>query len=348
MRHENLLEADKFFSLTWDYLEVYIPIQHGGGENTKKSYEDALTIFRRYISNTRNLSIRNFKFSDCTYDFILDYRNFLSEKYKPTTVNQRVEVLKTYLHYAALRRTEIMQIYLNISDVPHLTVPKTIRPIIEEDEMLSAFLAAPSHSKIGIRDSIILLVLYDTAMRVDELVNLNLSDISLSPNKPFVHIYGKGEKERNVPISIKSVPHFEQYVKLYHETTEKRTTPFIYTVNKGNKTRMTTRNVERILTKYADIIRKVYPMFPTVYPHMLRRTRATGWYREGVPIETIAVLLGHSDIKTTRKYYAIPSVEMLRKETEKHNKAEQNPIDEEEQPLWKLGDDDLAKLCGLR
>ncbi len=79
---------------------------------------------------------------------------------------------------------------------------------------------------------------------------------------------------------------------------------------------------------------------------MLRRTRAFGWYRNGVPIETIAVILGHSDVKTTRKSYASPSLEMLRKEMEKGNPLEGKNAEKEE-PLW-MDDEELARLCGVR
>ena len=76
---------------------------------------------------------------------------------------------------------------------------------------------------------------------------------------------------------------------------------------------------------------------------MLRRSRASGWYRDGVPIETIAVILGHADSKTTRKSYASPSVEMLREQMSKGVEADILGIE----PLWK-NDEQLARLCGIR
>ena len=68
-------------------------------------------------------------------------------------------------------------------------------------------------------------------------------------------------------------------------------------------------------------------------------------YRDGVPIETIAVILGHANAKTTRKSYASPSVEMLREQMTAGTEAE--PDVAKEQPLWD-NDEELAKLCGLR
>lgn len=108
---------------------------------------------------------------------------------------------------------------------------------------------------------------------------------------------------------------------------------------------MSERNVERIVKKYGDIVRWSNPDIPeNVYPHMLRRTRASGWYRDGVPIETIAVILGHADAKTTRKSYARPSVEMLRQQMSSGTDVEPDIVEE---PLWK-DDAELARLCGIR
>ena len=114
---------------------------------------------------------------------------------------------------------------------------------------------------------------------------------------------------------------------------------------KGEIGRMSERNVERIIKKYADKIRCDHPDLPdSVYPHMLRRTRATRMYRDRIPIETIAVILGHVSTKTTRKSYAIPSVELLREQMEYGASVE---TDDNKKPLWE-NDEELAKLCGIR
>ena len=153
-------------------------------------------------------------------------------------------------------------------------------------------------------------------------------------------------KERIVALSEKVIPLIRQYISLYHKDLRKCSEPFVYTVIKGSTGRMSERNVERIVQKYADIVRKKgCPIPDKVYPHMLRRTRARGWFRDGVPIETIAVILGHSDAKTTRKSYASPSVEMLRKQMSSGTDAEPDTF--EEKPLWK-NDSELARLCGIR
>lgn len=345
---KKLLKEEMFFSMIWDYLNVFLPSQHQDSPKTVKAYADGLTVFRRYLTDECLISIKLFKFEELTYDFILDYRIFLVGKgYKPNTVNHRLAVISAYMRYAALRRPDLIQIYMNVSEAPYVTVPSKIRDIIEDREAIFMLLSAPGPSRIGIRDRIILVILYDTAIRADELIRLNFSDVNISCTEPYLRIHGKGDKERIVCLSEKSIPLLEQYISLYHPHQSSRETPFIYTVIKGKTDCMSERNVERIVKKYGDMVRKEKPDIPSqIYPHMLRRTRACGWYRDGIPIETIAVILGHSDVKTTRKSYVWPSVEMLRKEMERGNPTEIGNAGGEE-PLW-TNDEELARLCGIR
>ena len=96
----SVLTEDLFFSMTWNFLNVFLPSQHQDSPETAKSYEDALTIFRRYITDKRNISIERFRFIDLTYDFLLDYREFLTaEGYKPNTINHRLAVIMAYMKY---------------------------------------------------------------------------------------------------------------------------------------------------------------------------------------------------------------------------------------------------------
>lgn len=345
--NKRVLKDDRFFSMTWDYLNVFLPVQHRDSPKTAESYEDGLTIFRRYVTDVRAISMDQFRFEDLTYDFLLDYRVYLVDQgYKANTVNHRLAVITAYMKYVATKRTALCQIYMNISEVPYVTVPSRIREIIEEKDAIRELLAAPGPSKKGVRDQTILVLLYDAAIRADELIELNLSDVNISADEPYLRICGKGDKERIVAISEKVIPLVKQYISIYHKDFRKRSDPFIYTVIKGITGRMSERNVERIVQKYADVVRqKGFTIPERVYPHMLRRTRASGWYRDGVPIETIAVILGHSDAKTTRKSYASPSVEMLREQMSSGTDVEPEAF--EEKPLWK-NDEELARLCGIR
>jgi len=69
---KRVLADEMFFSMTWDYLNVFLPTQHQNSPKTAKSYEDGLTIFRRYITDVLDRSISEFRFSEVTYDFLLE------------------------------------------------------------------------------------------------------------------------------------------------------------------------------------------------------------------------------------------------------------------------------------
>ncbi len=344
---KTICNSELFFSMTLDFLEVYIPQSHNS-KRTKKTYQDGLTIFRRYVTDEKNLSIRKFTFSQCTFEFILDYRNWLldAKKYEKSTVNNRLAVLKTYLQYAASRNISLQQIYLAVSDVPFLKVPKVVRPIIEDTAALQALLDAPPNTRLGCRDTLILSMLFDTMIRADELIHLDIKDVRIDVDIPYLFIHGKGDKERTVAVSEGLLKLIRAYIAEFFDDGYDKTHPFFYTTIHGIDNRMSERNVERIVKKYADIVRSDYPDIPSsVYPHMLRRTHGTGLYRDGVPIEAIAVAMGHSSTQTTRDHYAFPSLE------QKKAVMEQGAglvISTKEDRQWPDDENELARICGLR
>ncbi|MCR4781538.1 MAG: site-specific integrase [Lachnospiraceae bacterium] len=344
------LDKKLFFSMTMDFLNVYLPQGHDS-EKTIKTYKDGLTIFRRYVTDECGISIKDFKFMDCTFDFVLDYRNWLLDikKRKPSTVNNRLAAIKTYLRYAAAKDISIQQVQISITEVPFLRVPKVIRPIIENNATIAALLDAPPNTKTGTRDTMIMSLLFDTMIRAYELIQLDIKDVQINVETPHLLVHGKGNKERTVPLSENTIPLIRQYLIEYHSecNNEEKMSPFIYTTIHGKRHRMSERNVERILKKYGDAIRKDYPDLPaSIYPHMLRRTRGTGLYRDGVQIEAIAVAMGHANIQTTKDHYAFPSLEQKREVMNKGNSLVITRTHEEKE--WPDDEDELARLCGLR
>ena len=335
------VEKILFFSKTLDFLEHYLPDQSLKSRNTIETYRDALTVFRRYITDTMNLSLRTFGFEDCTHDFLLSYIEFLHKNgNSETTRNNRLAAIRAYRWYAADCDISLQSVALTASRVPFLKVPKLTREIIPDDA-LKALLSAPPDTKTGRRDRLILILLYDSAVRVSELLSMNVSSVNLEADIPYLRIYGKGDKERIVAITDKTADHLKNYLKVYHEVIDPDA-PLIYTVIKGHKDRMSVGNVERIIKKYAAQIRSKYPNFPErCYPHMFRRTRATNLYQDGTELELVSRILGHSSTETTR-IYAVPSVDMMRKV------MESGDLESYEKPLWPDDEAEMARICGLR
>ena len=168
-----------FFCKTYDFLHVYLPKEKSGSNHTLVTYKQGLKTFRSYVNDVKGIASNRFLFRDCTYDFLLDYRNYLhdSRNLKKRTVNNKIASIKSYVGYAAARDISLQQFAFAIGQVPYYSEPKERQPIIESDEALAALLGMPPNTKKGLRDKVILCVLYDSGIRVFELVTLDIRNV---------------------------------------------------------------------------------------------------------------------------------------------------------------------------
>ena len=151
-----------------------------------------------------------------------------------------------------------------------------------------------------------------TACRVSELLSLKTAALHISSGTPYVKFDGKGKKQRIVPITDDMAQALNQYLELFHGNDSVPTDWLFYTIHDGLPTPMKPRTFQTLLSKYSATARTQDPSFPDrVHPHMLRRTRATQLYRDGLTFEMVSGILGHEQEETT-KIYATPSLEQLR------------------------------------
>jgi len=335
----------QFFSMTFEFLEIYMTSQADKSPATVKSYGDALTVFRKYLLFERNISIAKFTFEACTRDLVLEFMDYLKKRgNKPGTRNQRLTVIKTYLWFAADKDIALQSIALQISRIRSVKNPATEKPIISE-QSLALLLQQPDNSRMGVRDRTIMILLYDSAIRLAEILSLKVTDVCLDRSDPHIRVMGKGHRERVVAITELTLDHIIHYLKIYHSEKCPNTELLFYTTIKGQTAMMSEGNVERFVREYADQVKDFYPDIPErVHPHMLRRTRATNLYQDGIDLELVSRVLGHAKLETTR-IYAKPSLDMMR------NAMESNapPAVQNEVPLWEnASEDEMARMCGLR
>jgi len=338
-KYENL-----FFSKTNEFLGTFLARQASKSGHTAKSYREGLSVFYEYVTVTKGISPLAFSFSDCTYQFVSGFSQYMQETlhYARSTVNSRLAAIRSYLGHVSDGDISLTSVYLAVCKVPTLSVQKAVRPIIAPAD-LPAFLDSPGHTRIGNRDRFILILLFDTAIRVGEIVAIRLGDITVDGQKCLLLIHGKGRKERCVTLSEKAAGHMRAYLEAYHKDRTDPSRPLLYTIIHDRIAPMSSRNIERILKKYGDAAREMRPSIPDrVYPHLVRRTRAITLYRDGVPIEQVSALLGHSQIETTRSHYASPSPEQMRKAVNKGSDKEPKS-----KPEWIGHEAELKKRFGL-
>lgn len=335
-------KGELFFSHTLDFLTDYLPNRMGRSVETQRAYKDSLTHFRKYLLNERGISIAKFYFEDCTKELLLDFCTFLKNNdNSPATCNARLAAIKSYVQYASDNDISLQSVALRVSKTKGLKIPKREKELLSP-QALTALFDQPKETKLGIRDRTIMILLYDAAIRVGELVNLRLSDINIESLS--IHVMGKGNKERTVAITDKTAGHLSRYISQFHSDESDKDSYLFYTVIKHKVDHISTGTVERILQKYADEARATCPDMPKkVYPHLLRAERATHLYRDGVDPIMISKILGHAQLETT-KIYALPSIDQMR---EAMNRVPV-PTDPAEKPLWVGREEEMARQCGLR
>jgi len=345
MRGRNTSEDTLFFSMTLEYLETYMPKQLGRSPQTIKAHRDALTIFRRFLLEEKKISIQRFTFLECTPVLMQDFIIYLKGMgNSASTCNRRISSIRSYLWLASDRNIALQSVALRIAKIPSCKEEKREKEILSPEAM-SCLLRQPANTKMGLRDRVMMILLYDSAIRLNELLSLKVQDLVLDCNDPYIRVDGKGNKERVVAITIITAAHLLEYFRVFHEGQFDKQSLFFYTKIKGQLGKMSEGNVERFIKQYADQARNDCNDIPvSVHPHMFRRTRATNLYQSGVELALIARILGHSSIETS-KQYATPSMAMLREAME----SVETPEQLHEKPLWEsCSEDDLAKLCGLR
>jgi site-specific recombinase XerD len=281
-----------FFSQTWNFLNVYLAKQAGRSQVTAESYRDSLTIFKNYLVGELGKPISTFQFSDCTKECIYNFREYLlANGSQPSTVNVRVAAIRAYLNYASDMDISIQSVALAISQISPCKTIKKEKPVLSDDA-LAAILSAPPNTKFGVRDRAILILLYDTAVRISELLSIRLCDIAMESKYPNIFITGKGNKERTIQLTAKAVEHLREYIRVYHSNSSKEAYLFSTTI----KDRMSVGNVQRIIKKYAALVSESGISLPdSVHCHMFRRTRATNLYQDGIAIELVQRCLNNSE-----------------------------------------------------
>ena len=253
--------------------------------------------------------------------------------------------LRSFLDYAGKNDCAQVALYVRALEVPLKKSEEKIVDFLSEDE-LSALLRQPDLSKPkGIRDMVLLTLMYDTAARCDEILELRVRDLRLDDPKPTALFHGKGRKTRSVPITSRSTYHCQRYMPRFHPNANEDDYMF-YTVIHSERHKMSEDNVEKMIDKYGRMAASSYPgMHKHIFPHMLRHTRAMHLYRNGMPLNLLSQFLGHEKEDTTR-IYAYADTEMKREAMDRADALRGSsppPVE-----IWADDEDMILKLSGLR
>ena len=269
-----------------DYIIELKTIKQRDKDTTVNSYSEDIYKYLEYMES-KNISSA----LDISYNNLLDYLKYLDDnKYEVSSIARKIVSIKAFHKYLS-ENYNVIDISTKINTPRFYRKLPNILTIEEVDNLLDIKLDTP----FDYRNKAMLELMYSSGLRVSELINLELSDIDLNNN--YVRCFGKGSKERIVPIGEYSSKYLSIYINEYRDSMKKGYyTEKIFLNNHGKE--MTRQGFFKIIKKIA----KDKDINKNITPHMLRHSFATHLLNNGANLRTIQEMLGHSSISTTQIY----------------------------------------------
>lgn len=292
--------SEDFQRLLQKYFLIRLMGQRKVSPNTVQSYKDTFRLYLCYLNDDIGIPPNSVSMSHITTDTIIGFLKHLESKRKNTakTINNRLAAIKSFLEFASYESPEYLGNIRKIKAIPFRKTDKKEIPYLTKSEM-DALLNACDQSNEGRRDHMMFLLLYNTGMRVSELVSLKGKDIFISDNlKGHIRIYGKGRKERSVPLWKSTAEYLRKYLEVHSISQDD------YLLSGRNVPHLTRSGIryriDCIVLRASDNCSSLRTKKVTA--HVFRHSTAMSMLQSGVDISTIAIWLGHESIETTHKY----------------------------------------------
>ena len=275
-----------FYNYIKDYID-YTKYERKLSKETSKNYEYDLIHFNTFlVKNKYNLN----DITSINQKIIEDYLSYLNINKDSRTIARNITSLNNFFKYLMIEKI------IEANPCEFIDRPKLSKklPNVLSVEEVDKLLDIKLNTRFDYRNKAMLELLYSSGLRISELVNLTTRDIDFTNS--IVRCFGKGNKERIVPISEYSL----YYIKLYYDMRDTffkgKVNDYLFLNNHGKE--LTRQGFNKILNKILEEknIKK------EVTPHTLRHSFATHMLNGGADLRSIQILLGHSDISTTKIY----------------------------------------------
>lgn len=337
-----------FFQMLHNYFSVHLPLRLAASPKTIRTYKTALNQMRLYLANEKNIPFTSMGFECFSREMIYDFLVYLRDEKQESasTLNNRLAAIRSFLQYCSDEDMELTVFYINAQKIRRFKgTKKACVEYLTEKQLKQLYTIPDTHTAIGRRNRFLMIFLYETGARIEEMLNIRLSDIIRTEGSVQLKITGKGKKTRYIPIMEDAIGHLDAYLNEYHSGSSEDALLF-YTIHQGGQTPMTPANVDHMLKKHAAIAHETDPEFPLkLHAHMFRHSIAMAMYKKGVPLSYIRDFLGHESIDTVR-IYAYADNETIAEALSKVDHEDGKSITLEKK--WKGKETDLLEYCCLK
>lgn len=256
-------------------------------ETTITSYQKDLDNYSIFIKN------KNINYKTINKDEIRSYLKYLDElQYSKTTISRILSTLRHFYQYLMINKVVSVNMFKLIKNPKK---DKKLPNFLQSDELQKIFDSIDIETPLGIRNRLIVELLYASGLRVSELASLTIDNINIHTKE--IRVLGKGSKERIV--------FFGDYAKKYLELYLEQSRPSLQDKNKtkvlllnNNGDPISTRGIQMII----DNVVRDASLKHNISPHVLRHTFATDLLNNGADLKSVQELLGHSSLSTTQIY----------------------------------------------
>lgn len=283
------------FELHKKLFTDYLRVEKSLSENTISAYRSDLEKFFSYAEDAKLISLlRNIR-EDTVTDFLNYIGSTLSKsekKYSGKSVSRIISSLKSFFRFLESANITVLNPLENIESPRS---PRLLPEVLSVEEIELLLSVQDLNKKLELRDKALLETMYASGLRVSEAIGMKISDISY--NEGFLRVFGKGSKERIVPVGNTAIKFITEYINKSRTLLKKSYSHDILFLNfRGNK--LSRMGILDIIKKHCNRagIKK------SVHPHTLRHSFATHLLQGGADIRIIQEMLGHSDISTTQIY----------------------------------------------
>lgn len=262
--------------------------------NEKRYPETTITSYQKDLDNYYGfIKAKNINYKTINKDEIRSYLKYLDElQYSKTTISRILSTLRHFYQYLMINKVVSVNMFKLIKNPKK---DKKLPNFLQSDELQKIFDSIDIETPLGIRNRLIVELLYASGLRVSELASLTIDNINIHTKE--IRVLGKGSKERIV--------FFGDYAKKYLEIYLEQSRPILQDKNKtkvlllnNNGDPLSTRGIQMII----DNVVRDASLKHNISPHVLRHTFATDLLNNGADLKSVQELLGHSSLSTTQIY----------------------------------------------
>ena len=330
------MKNNDLVNLINSFFSSYLKNERKYSDNTYLGYLNVISQLINYLEKHIKKKRYEITIDDFTRDNILSFLDYIetTNNCVEKTRNHHLTVIKSFFKYVQTINPIYIERFLEIDSIKKKKEEKKTIDYLTIEELEAVLSQCDLKSKSGYKHFVLMSLLYETACRVSELINIKINDINFC-NNSHIKVLGKGNKERIIYISKNMVEILKKYIKKFNISDG-----YLFL---NNSSRQYTRfGINKIVEKYVNLSKENHESLnnKNITPHSFRHSKAIHFLQNGTSLPVIQKFLGHNQIQTTEMYLDITNETVI---DTINNLANLINYNKSEECIWK-GNKDLIEL----